>query len=85
MGNHGKITIAASKKFVDSTDIDHVFTYHAPVGNQPERYQKIRDSAKALATTLLECCPDCSDRDAAIQKLRMCVMIANASIACYDY
>ena len=62
-------------------DIEEMFTYHAPTGDQPERYQKIRNDAKTLATTIIECTPSSADQTAAIRKLRECVMTANASIA----
>ena len=29
--------------------IEELFTYHAPSGDQPERYKRIREAAKALA------------------------------------
>jgi len=62
-------------------DLENIFKYHSPKNDQPERYQKIRESAKAFAHTIMDCCPDCEDRDAAIMKVRMAVMTANASIA----
>lgn len=38
--------------------LENNFTYHKPLGDQPERYVKIRDKAKELAALILETCPD---------------------------
>lgn len=65
-------------------DIDNWFTYHPPTGNQPERYERIRHAAKALAEIISECCPESADRTAAFRKLRETVMTANLSIACNE-
>lgn len=65
-------------------EIEEIFTYHPPKGDQLERYQKIRDKAKELALTIRECTPPSADQTAAIRKLRECVMTANASIALED-
>ena len=62
-------------------ELENHFTYHPPKGDQPERYQKIRDKAKELAEVIFECTPPCADQSAAIRKLRESVMTANAAIA----
>ena len=62
-------------------DIEEIFTYHKPEGDQPERYQAIRDAAKILAATILQCTPSCADQSAAIRHVREAVMTANAAIA----
>jgi len=61
--------------------IEELFTYHAPTGDQAERYKTIRAAAKALAYVIDECCEAGPDRTAAIRKIREAVMTANASIA----
>jgi hypothetical protein len=63
------------------TEIDEYFTYHAPKGDQPQRYQAIRDAAKTFAHVLLDNTAPSPDQTVAIRKLRECVMTANASIA----
>ena len=68
----GQVTIA---------NVEDVFTYHSPSGDQPERYVKVRESAKQLVRTILECTPSCADQSAAIRLVREAVMTANASIA----
>jgi len=55
--------------------------YHAPHGDQPERYELIRSKARELAIVIIENTPSSADQTAAIRKLRECVMTANASIA----
>jgi hypothetical protein len=73
MSNHpsNRVTLA---------DLDNVFRYH----NDPSRYPKydaIRAAAKEMARAILENCPDCADRAAAIRQIRECMMTANAAIA----
>lgn len=62
-------------------DLDNLFTYHAPKGDQPARYQRIREAAKNFAAVVMECCPNSADKSDAIRKIREAVMTANASIA----
>ena len=57
------------------------FTYHQPHGDQPERYEQIRDSARVLAILVENLCPESRERSLAITKLEESVMWANASIA----
>lgn len=64
------------------TEIDNWFKYHAPQGNQTERYELIRAKARELAIMIVDCTPPSADQTAAIRKLRECVMTANAAIAC---
>lgn len=62
-------------------DINSAFTYHAPKGDQPARYQEVRDNAKQFANLIERNCPPSSERTLALRKLQECVMWANASIA----
>ena len=64
-----------------NTEIDNIFTYHAPLPGQPERYTLIRAAARDFARVILDTTPPGDDQDAAIRKLRECVMTANAAIA----
>ena len=61
--------------------IEDLFSYHAPEGDQPQRYINIRTAAKALASVIVDNTPASADQTAAIRKLRECVMTANAAIA----
>ncbi len=67
-----------------SEDIENWFVYHAPQGDQSQRYEALRSKAKELAVLIAESTPACADQSAAIRKLRECVMTANAAIACEE-
>lgn len=62
-------------------ELDESFRYHAPFGNQPERYSDLRRVAKDYASVVLNCCPDTRERASAITAIRLSLMWANASIA----
>ena len=62
-------------------DIEKNFTYHAPKADQPERYEQIREKAKALAIYIDKKCPDSTEKSLALTRLEEVVMWANASIA----
>jgi len=66
---------------VTADNLNDVFSYHAPKGDQPARYEKLRAAAKVFAQAVLECAPDCADRSAALRHVREAVMVANAAIA----
>lgn len=61
--------------------IDNNFTYHPPKGDQAQRYQDLRDTAKALATKIEAACPDSREKALAFTNLEQAVFWANASIA----
>jgi len=61
--------------------IQNTFTYHAPHGNQTERYENIRCHARALAEVIANDAPDSRERSVALTNLQQCVMWANAAIA----
>lgn len=63
-------------------DIDNVFTYHPPVGDQVERYQDIRTAGRQIAHVIDELVPDGPEKTLAIRKIQEGVMWANAGIAC---
>lgn len=62
--------------------ISRLFDYHRPTPEQAARYERIGAAVKQLALVLYECCPEGTDLDAAIQRLRETRMLANAAIAC---
>jgi len=66
---------------ITQADVENIFTYHAPKGDQPQRYQAIRDAAKNLALVIVANTQSSADQTAAIRLLRESVMTANASIA----
>lgn len=61
--------------------LPEIFTYHAPKGDQPDRYIAIREKALELARVIVYNTPACADQTAAIRLLREAVMTANAAIA----
>jgi hypothetical protein len=65
-------------------DLDNLFSYHPPHGDQVDRYQAIRGEGFALAEIIALSCPASPERSIAIQKVREAVMWANASIACNE-
>lgn len=72
------------KNAEDRNRIENAFVYHAPMGDQVDRYGKIRAKAKELAELLIECCPYSQERSTAIASLRQSVHWANAAIACNE-
>jgi hypothetical protein len=62
-------------------DMENVFTYHAPKGNQAERYEFLRGYAKQFAGAIVNNCPESAERTLALRKLEEATMWANASIA----
>lgn len=65
-------------------DLDNVFTYHAPHGTQPARYEMIRELGRHLAEGVGVHCPPSPERSTALAKVREAVMWANAAIACNE-
>ena len=57
------------------------FRYHRPSGNQPERYERIRDEAGTLAHLIATNTPESREQSLALTKLEEVVMFANAAIA----
>lgn len=62
-------------------ELDIRFTYHAPFGDQAERYAEIRRQALHLAGVLATFCPQSRELSVALTKLDEVVFWANASIA----
>ena len=62
-------------------ELDNVYTYHAPKGDQQERYEMLRTMAKKMANTVLNLTPKSREQSLALTKLEESIMWANASIA----
>lgn len=67
-----------------SLDLDNVFTYHPPFGDQTDRYEAIREVGKHFADVITRLCPGSPERSTAISRIRETVMWANAAIACHE-
>lgn len=69
---------------MDESQLDNLFGYHAPKGDQVERYARINEAAKNFAKVVLECTMPCADQSAAIRQIREARMTANSAIACNE-
>lgn len=61
--------------------LENNFTDHAPKGNQPTRYQDLRDAAKGLAYRIRAFTPPSREQSLALTNLEQAVFWANAAIA----
>lgn len=61
--------------------VEKSFTYQAPKGDQPQRYEWLRSEAKDLAIQIMDFCPESRERSLAITHLEQAVMWANKAIA----
>ena len=62
-------------------NLDWVFDYHRPNDEQRKMHDDVRAAAKNMVTVIIESCPACADRSAAIRKVREAMFTANAAIA----
>lgn len=63
------------------TRFDQDYVYHAPTPEQVERYQRLRDQAKAYAWAIAEMVPPSREQSLALTNLEQAMMWANAAIA----
>lgn len=66
---------------MDDKGVEHRFIYHAPVGDQVERYKAIRSFAASFAHLVNDLAPDGREKSTAVTKIEEAVMWANAAIA----
>ena len=69
---------------MNQEELNNIFTYHAPKGNQTGRYEEIRYASRNLAKVINVNTPDSKEKSIAIRKLREASMWANAGIACNE-
>ena len=62
-------------------DIENRFAYHAATGDQPERYNAVRNACKNAAEVILTNVPNSRERSAALTDLEKVMFMANAGIA----
>ena len=62
-------------------DLDNIFTYHAPKGDQQERYVAIRQKAKEFAELVQDTTPASREQSLAITAIQQATQWANAAIA----
>ena len=65
----------------DLEKIENVFTYHAPFGDQTERYELLRGHARELAGRIMENTPKSREQSLALTNLEQAIFWANAAIA----
>lgn len=65
---------------VTRENLHDVIRYQAPTEEQVSNITEIRNSSIGLIAAILDGCPDCADRTAAIRKVREAMMTANAAI-----
>ncbi len=71
----------SNTKHMTVEQIENIFSYHKPFGDQQTKYEKLRGDAKALAKAINELCPESREKSLAITNLQQTIMWANASIA----
>ena len=65
----------------DLDKLCNIFTYHKPIGNQSDRYDDIRNTAKNFAMLLKQVTPPSREQSIALTKLEEVCFWANAAIA----
>jgi hypothetical protein len=66
------------------SDLDNRFSYHAPAGDQADRYHALRNRAYTLATWIMETTPPSREQALALTKLEESIMWANSAIARHE-
>ena len=61
--------------------LNTAFTYHAPKGDQAERYGLLRDAGKSFAGLIMGYTPASREQSLALTYLEEAIMWANAAIA----
>lgn len=61
--------------------IENNFKYHAPSGEQPQKYIDLRAKGKELAYLIDQLCPNSREKSIALTNLEQAIMWANASVA----
>lgn len=61
--------------------IDNNFVYHRPFGDQPARYESVRNEAKKFAEFVAANTPESREQAVALTNIEQAVFWANASIA----
>lgn len=62
-------------------NVKDVVRYHRPTADQARRHEALSLATEHFITALLENCPDCADRSAAIRHARDAKMTASAAVA----
>lgn len=66
---------------MNTEELTKRFTHHPPFGDQPTRYEAIRNRGLAMADFLGTVCPESRELSLAMTHLEQAIMWANAAIA----
>lgn len=69
---------------MEDSELENIFTYHAPKGNQATDYENIRARARQFAMCVNDLCPESREKSLAITAIQQAVMWANASKAIHE-
>jgi hypothetical protein len=69
---------------IDDDDLINRFTFHAPKGDQVERYDILRQAAMKLAKLICASTPPSREQSLSITHLEESIMQANAAIARHE-
>lgn len=61
--------------------VNNDFVYHAPFGDQLQRYADLREAGRLLAIKIVESTPISREQSLALTNLEQAIMFANAAIA----
>lgn len=64
--------------------IENIFKHHPPFGDQPERYNLLRENAKAFAYLIISLTPKSAEQERALSHLDEVVASANMAIARHE-
>jgi len=71
----------AGRAMSDAEILSELFTYHPPTAETAPKFQAINQAAKNFAEVVLQNCPPCVNRSAAIHTIIEAKMTANAAVA----
>ena len=63
------------------SELNNVYTYHAPHGTQQDRYTDLRAKGKELAQLITDLTSQSREQSVALMNVQQAIMWANAAIA----
>lgn len=67
-----------------TADLNHRFTYHAPTGSKPERFEALRNKARELAFLIAQTTHPSREQSLALTALEESIFWANAAVARHE-
>jgi alkanesulfonate monooxygenase SsuD/methylene tetrahydromethanopterin reductase-like flavin-dependent oxidoreductase (luciferase family) len=68
---------------MNDSELDKIFTYHAPKGAQAEQYEMIRNAAHEFARAVNVLCPESREKSLAITSIQQALQ--NEGAAKFEY